>query len=90
MHNSGLPERYKNDWNEFEQLEMWVRKVVETGVVEMVGRGKDGWDAQEVVHECFERYAEVKRTVARNKPSAYSPTVAKKVVRGGGKKVREE
>jgi hypothetical protein len=85
MHNSGLPERYKNDWNEFEEVEMWVRKVVETGVIEMTGRGEDGWDVQEVVHECFERYAAVKRTVARNKPSAYEKTKVKGVGIGKAK-----
>jgi hypothetical protein len=86
MHNSGLPDRYKNDWNVLEELEMWIWKVVETGVLEMTGRGEDGWDAQEVVHECFERYAEVKKTIAKNKPAAYLPTTAKEVTGKAKKK----
>jgi hypothetical protein len=76
MHNSGLPERYKNDWNEFEEVEMWVRRLIETGVVEMTGMGYDGCIVEEVVHEAYRRFAEVKRTVQRNKPAAYMPTIA--------------
>lgn len=83
MHNSGLPERYKNDWNEFEEVELWVRKVVETGVVELVDELREEWGVKEVVHECFEKYAAAKRTIQKNKPAAYMPTVAKGVSASG-------
>lgn len=83
MHNSGLPERYKNDWNEFEEVEMWVRKLIETGVVEKVGMGEDGWTVEGVVHECYQKYTAARRTVQKNKPAAYIPSVAKGAAEAG-------
>lgn len=50
--------------------------MVETGVVEVAdgfGDGED-WSAKEVLHECWRRYSEVKRTVQTNKGTAYMPT----------------
>jgi hypothetical protein len=43
MHNSGLPDRYKNDWNEFDNVEMFVKEVLESGIV------RDGMGRDEVI-----------------------------------------
>ncbi|TAQ87227.1 hypothetical protein B7494_g4453 [Chlorociboria aeruginascens] len=70
MHNSGLPERFKNDYSEFDEVEMYLRELVETGII------KDGWERDEVIVDCFERYSRAKKTVESNKPSAYIPTAS--------------
>jgi hypothetical protein len=70
MHNSGLPERYKNDWNEFDEVEMFLGELMKTGVV------REGWERDAVIADCFERYARAKRTVAMNKPAAYMSTAS--------------
>lgn len=85
MHNSGLPKRYKNDWNEFEEVVVWVGRPVDTGVVEMVGIGERRWTV-EVVHECYLKYSAARRTVQKNKLAAYIPSVAKAAAAGGDSK----
>jgi hypothetical protein len=66
---------------------MRVKTLVETGVVEMVGLGEDGWTVEEVLHDCFMRYTIAKRTVQRNKPAAYIATAAKPSERANKPKV---
>ncbi|KAG4435566.1 hypothetical protein IFR05_008946 [Cadophora sp. M221] len=66
MHNSGLPERYKNDWTEFDDVEMFLRELVETGIVQ------SGWTRDQMVEHCFALYRRAKGTVTRNKPAAYT------------------
>jgi hypothetical protein len=66
MHNSGLPDRYKKDWNEFDNVESYIKELMETGIV------RDGMDRDEVIEHCFEMYRKAKNTVAKNKPAAYA------------------
>lgn len=68
MHNSGLPDRYKNDWTEFDQVEMYIRELVDAGIV------RKGWTRDQVVEHCFSLYRTAKGTVAKNKPAAYVST----------------
>ena len=73
MHNSGLPDRYKKDWSEFDVVEMFMREVLETGIVP-VGDGEtvsEGEEADWVIEKCFELFRDAKRTVDKNKPAAY-------------------
>lgn len=79
MHNSGLPDRLKNDFGEFEKVEQHVRSVIETGVV------KDGWTREEVVADCWERYMNARAAIGRNKPSHYQGTGTDKPIIGPGK-----
>lgn len=65
MHNSGLPERFKNDFGEFEKVEQHIRALIETGVV------KEGWTKEEVVADCWDRYQKARATIGRNKPANY-------------------
>ncbi|KAL2074145.1 hypothetical protein VTL71DRAFT_7923 [Oculimacula yallundae] len=66
MHNSGLPERYKNDWTEFDEVEMYLRELVETGIIQ------SGWTRDQTIEHCYELYRRAKGTVTRNKPTAYT------------------
>lgn len=66
MHNSGLPDRYKNDWTEFEKVEMFMKELIISGIIrEEVSR-------EDIIIDCYERYAKARETVSRNKPSAYT------------------
>lgn len=33
MHNSGIPDRYKNDWTEYERVELFMKEVIGGGIV---------------------------------------------------------
>jgi hypothetical protein len=66
MHNSGLLDRYKKDWNEFDNVESYIKELMETGTV------KDGIDRDELIEHCFEMYRKAKNTVVKNKPAAYA------------------
>ncbi|CZS90055.1 uncharacterized protein RAG0_01188 [Rhynchosporium agropyri] len=65
MHNSGLPERYKNDWTEFDEVEMFMRELVETGII------AGGWTRDQTIEHCYALYRRAKGTVTKNKPTSY-------------------
>lgn len=69
MHNSGLPERYKNDGNEFDEVENTMKELMETGIL------KKGVVRDEAIEECFEMYRQAKKTISKNKPAAYATTI---------------
>jgi hypothetical protein len=66
MHNSGLPDRFKKDWNEFDYVEMYLCELMRSGVV------KDGMSRDQVIEYCYGLFKKAKGTVARNKPAAYA------------------
>lgn len=71
MHNSGLPDRYKNDWTEYEKVELFMKELIASGIIrEEVSR-------EDVIIDCYKRYAKAKQTVLGNKPSAYTPSASK-------------
>ena len=72
MHNSGLPERYKNDWNEFEKVEIKIKELVETGIV------KEGVSRDDAVEACFKKYKQARKTVERNRPGSYAASTSLK------------
>lgn len=51
LHNSGLPDRYRWDRNEFNKLEEHIKTIVDTGLVPA------GHSTNDVLGECFEMYA---------------------------------
>jgi hypothetical protein len=65
MHNSGMPDRYKNDWTEFDRVEMYLKELIDSGIV------KEGLSRDQAIEHCYELYRMAKQTVARNKPAAY-------------------
>ncbi|TAQ85733.1 hypothetical protein B7494_g5951 [Chlorociboria aeruginascens] len=68
MHNSGLPHRYQNDWNEFEEVEMYLKELMDTGVVK---DSKEGVTRAAVIADCYRRFEHAKKTVKENSGSHY-------------------
>jgi hypothetical protein len=70
MHNSGLPDRFQKDFDEFDQVESYLKELMDTGIV------RKGMTRDEVVENCFARFRRAKEVVAKNKPSTYSSSGA--------------
>ncbi|KAK4130187.1 hypothetical protein BT67DRAFT_341837, partial [Trichocladium antarcticum] len=68
LHNSGMPDRYRLDKAEFVQVEDFLKKVLDTGIVE-AHQTVDG-----IIHECYARFQNAKATVLANKPENYNPS----------------
>jgi len=51
MHNSGLPDRYRSDRNEFQKLEEHIKAIVDTGLVPVSCSVNDS------LAECYEMFA---------------------------------
>ncbi|KAH6632675.1 hypothetical protein F5144DRAFT_259226 [Chaetomium tenue] len=66
MHNSGLPDRYRMDRAQFVQVEDFMREVLDTGIVEAQQKVED------ILNECFTRFANARATVISNKPEVYA------------------
>jgi hypothetical protein len=61
MHHSGLPHRYKNDWKEFDGVEVHVKELMESGLV------KEGVGRDQAIETCFSMYRKAMERVVRNK-----------------------
>jgi len=70
--NTGLPDRFLNDWNEFDDVETYLKEIIETGLVESDS------SADDVVVGCYQRFQDAKTTIRKNKPASYVPTSAKR------------
>lgn len=66
MHNSGLPDRFKNDTDEFDGVVQYLRELMDSGIV------KEGMTRDQAIDCAFTLFRRAKSTVATNKPSAYS------------------
>jgi len=66
LHNSGLPNRIRNDWNEYAKAELYITKLLDTGIVE---DWMKPWDA---VDKCYKTFKKAKETVQSNKPAVYT------------------
>ncbi|CZT02539.1 hypothetical protein WAI453_002080 [Rhynchosporium graminicola] len=66
LHNSGLPGRIRNDWNEYDKVEMFLVEVMDSGIVE------NGMSTADVIQTCFNRYSNARATVEKNKPGYYT------------------
>ncbi|KAI1753948.1 hypothetical protein F4782DRAFT_528878 [Xylaria castorea] len=69
LHNSGLPDRYRWDKNEFYKVEEHIKAIVDTGLVPA------NHGANDVIAECFDMFATALQTVQNNAPSMYIPAV---------------
>ncbi|KAM0350203.1 hypothetical protein ACHAPU_003368 [Fusarium lateritium] len=65
LHNSGVPDRYRNDKAEFERVEDHIRELLVTGLV------REDKSVNEALAECFDYFQHAKRTVNSNMPAAY-------------------
>jgi hypothetical protein len=68
MHNSGLPNRYQNDWNEYDKVEAYIRELMNTGIV-LRDMTRD-----DVVETCYSIFRKAKETISKNQPAAYTAT----------------
>ena len=80
LHNSGLPNRFRNDWNEFRKVEMHVTELMHSGVVR-----KDS-SVAETIERCWAMYREAVDTVLGNKPASYIGTAPAVTTDGKGQK----
>ena len=67
LHNSGIPERFRNNRNEFQRLEEHIRSVIDTGLI----RAEE--DVHEALAACFEQFRVARQSVENNVPSLYVP-----------------
>ncbi|TVY57640.1 hypothetical protein LCER1_G001154 [Lachnellula cervina] len=66
LHNSGLPDRFQKDWNEYDDVESFLKELMETGIV------KRGMTREDVVENCFAKFRRAKACVYKNRPSTYT------------------
>ncbi|POR37999.1 Uncharacterized protein TPAR_01800 [Tolypocladium paradoxum] len=66
MHNSGLPDRYRHDMMQFEELEDHIKELLECGIAPA------DETTDQVLAECFDTFREAKATVNANLPAAYN------------------
>lgn len=66
IHNSGLPDRYRHNMIEFEELVDHIRELLDTGLAPP-DRAID-----QLLAECFDLYQEAKATVQANLPMTYN------------------
>ncbi|KAH6687711.1 putative C6 transcription factor [Plectosphaerella plurivora] len=65
LHNSGLPDRYRYNQSEFDEVEDYLKMLLRTGVVE------DSMTVDQVLIECFNAYHDARSTTSRNDPAFY-------------------
>lgn len=77
LHNSGLPNRIKQDWNEYAKVEAFLEEMIYTG---LVGATETKVDA---IANCWDMFNAAKATIEKNKPSVYTTaTSAAALVKG--------
>ncbi|KAJ2980357.1 hypothetical protein NUW58_g6962 [Xylaria curta] len=67
LHNSGLPDRYRWDRNEFFRVEEHIKAIVDTGLVPA------SQSVNDALTECFGMFTTALQTVQNNTPSMYTP-----------------
>ncbi|CEJ84914.1 hypothetical protein VHEMI03614 [[Torrubiella] hemipterigena] len=73
LHNSGLPDRYRYDMNEFKEVEDHIKEILDSGIAPA------GLTAEQILAECFELYRDAKLTVTANMPDNYRTKHGKSV-----------
>ena len=66
VHNSGLPDRYRYNMAEFEQIEDHIREILDTGIVAA------DQTIDQVLAGCFNLFQDAKATVQANMPANYN------------------
>jgi hypothetical protein len=66
--HSGLPDRYRYDKAQFEQVEDHIREILVTGLV------RSDKSVNEALAECYDLFQHAKTTVEVNIPAAYIPS----------------
>ncbi|KAI0132121.1 hypothetical protein BJ170DRAFT_680019 [Xylariales sp. AK1849] len=82
MHNSGLPDRYRSDRNEYYKVEEYLKEIIDTRLV-------DADDTiVEVMADCFDKFQGARQTVQNNIPASYTPSALTSVALKGSQKLR--
>lgn len=68
MHNSGLPDRYRLDRDEYFEVFVYIKEIIDTRLVEA------DEDIAEIVAGCFSKFKQAKSTVSANDPATYTPS----------------
>jgi len=68
LHNSGLPGRFRNDWNEFKKVEIHVVELIHSGIV------RKDITVADAIERCWLMYREATDTVLGNKSESYIGT----------------
>ncbi|KAF7535547.1 hypothetical protein G7054_g5290 [Neopestalotiopsis clavispora] len=71
MHNSGLPDRYRSNRNEFGKIEDYLKEIVDTRLVPVDD------SIVEVMAHCFDKFASARQSVQDNVPASYVPAAQK-------------
>ncbi|PNY27860.1 Uncharacterized protein TCAP_02210 [Tolypocladium capitatum] len=65
MHNSGLPDRYRHDMVQFEELEDHIKELLDCGIAPV------DQTTDQMLAMCFDTFRQAKATVNANMPAAY-------------------
>ncbi|KAM0431916.1 hypothetical protein ACHAPT_005169 [Fusarium lateritium] len=76
LHNSGLPDRYRYDMAEFEEVEDHIKEILTTRLV------RADLTLDQVLAQCYDLFHDAKTTVEANMPATYTPSQATPVGRG--------
>jgi len=76
LHNSGIPSRYRNDWDEWSKVEVYMADIMQSGVVQA------NMNKEDVIATCQAMYKAAFDTVENNQPSSYVPALATAVTEG--------
>ena len=68
LHNSGLPGRFRNDWNEFKKVEIHIVELIHSGIV------RKDITVADAIERCWLMYREATDTVLGNKSESYIGT----------------
>lgn len=66
LHNSGLPDRYRYDMAQFNELEDYVKELLDSGIAPFEQT------TDQILAECFDLFREAKATVNANMPVNYN------------------
>ncbi|PHH91649.1 hypothetical protein CDD83_10866 [Cordyceps sp. RAO-2017] len=66
MHNSGLPDRYRYDMGQFEEIEDHIKELLDSAIAPA------DLTTDQILAECFDLFREAKATVAANMPVNYN------------------
>lgn len=78
LHNGGLPDRFRYDMTQFEELEDHIKELLDSGIAPV------DMTTDQILAECFDRFREAKATVAANLPVNYNTRATLQLDNGRG------
>jgi len=65
LHNSGLPDRYRYDMDEYKEVEDHIKELLDSGIAPAE------LSIEQILAECFDLYQDARATVTANMPENY-------------------